>query len=229
MNIKNYVWTLPFLTFILGYSITQWFFHIEGVSTPHLIGKSVHEILPIVSEYRLNLRLINQKEDNDLAPGIILNQTPAPGTSIKPNQPLFIAITKNATALKAPYCIGTPIRQLIESFKEMTIHPRVYTIAHAYPEQICFAQWPENNEPLEKNKLIIYISAGNNKPIIWPNFVGLPIQEVEEFLSEHSIVPYIINDSMSLQNGIITDQRPQAGTLLTINAQQPLSVQLRIG
>ena len=228
VNIKHYLWIIPFFSFIFGYAITAWFFHVENIPTPHLVGKQVHEILPITSHYRLNLRLISQKEEIDLPEGIILNQTPAPGTAIKPHQPLFIVTTKKPVSLQTPHCIGKEIDQLISHLKEKNIHPRVYSLPHIYPLNHCFAQSPDPQEPLEKNRLILYVSAGNNKPIIWPNFIGYNLEEVKEFLHNHTIDPYIINDFPQNNNSIIIDQRPLAGTLLTMDQHNPVSVQLRI-
>lgn len=227
MNIKHYLWIIPFLSFIFGYAITAWFFRVESIPTPHVVGKQVHEILPIISHYRLNVRLINQKEEIDLPEGIILNQTPTPGTAIKPHQPLFIVTTKKPIALQTPHCIGIPINQLITRLQEQGIHPRIYTIPHIYPINHCFAQSPEPQEPLEKNRLILYVSSGNNKPIIWPNFIGYQAEEVKEFLHNYNIDPYIVSDFPHNQNGTIIDQRPVAGTLLTMDLQKPVSVQLR--
>ena len=102
--LKNYLWIVPFLSFILGYVVIQQIFYIPEITTPHLVGKQVHEILPLITQYNLNLRLIDHKEETALPEGIILNQTPAAGTLIKQNQPLFIVITKKP--LTAQYFWG---------------------------------------------------------------------------------------------------------------------------
>jgi len=231
--LKNYLWIVPFLSFILGYVVIQQIFYIPEITTPHLVGKQVHEILPLITQYNLNLRLIDHKEETALPEGIILNQTPAAGTLIKQNQPLFIVITKKPLTAQAPQCIGMHIDELLPLLQTMDIHPRVYYIAHPYPEKICFAQSPQQHESVEKNKCILYVSSGNNKPIIWPNFTGLPLHHVTEFLHNYNIQPYIINDTThksytSYDDYIVIDQRPFAGTLLTLDEDNPLSVQLRI-
>ena len=200
--------------------------------TPHLVGKQVHEILPLITQHNLNIRLIDQKEEADLPEGIILNQTPTAGTAIKPNQPLFIVTTKKPSAIQAPQCVGIHIDELTQQLQTTDIHPRIYYVPHPYPEKTCFAQSPQCNEPLEKNRLLLYVSSGNNKPIIWPDFTGVSLQEVNEFLAAYHIEPHIINDSphkhYSNAQYTITDQRPFAGTLLTLDENKPLSVQLRI-
>ena len=112
------------------------------------------------------------------------------------------------------------------------ISPRIYYLPHPYPEKLCFAQSPHYNEPLDKNKLTLYISAGNNKPIIWPDFKNLPLEEVIAFLDNYHIEPHIVKDAhYSYYNNpeyIVIDQRPFAGTLVTLDEAKPLSVQLRV-
>ena len=157
---------------------------------------------------------------------------PQPGKLIKPHQSIFIIITKKPLATKVPQCITHHIDTLIPELQKINITPRIYKLSHSFPENICFAQFPESEEFLEKNRLVLYISSGNNKPIIWPNLIGTSLKDAIYFLDTYNIKPYIINDTPYLQASIdtytIIDQRPIAGTLITLDEKQPLSVQLRI-
>ncbi len=233
MDIKNYLWIAPFLSFTAGYLIMHSFFSASKIPAPALVGKPIHAILPLVTEQKLNLRLLYQKEEADLPEGIIINQTPIAGTSIKPNQPIFVVTTKKPLAQHAPHCIGISIDELHQKLQAKGISPRIYYLPHPYPEKVCFAQSPQPDECLDKNKLILYVSSGNNKPIIWPDFTKAPLHEVIDFLHTYNIEPYIISDSShknyyNNSECIVVDQRPFAGTLLTIDEQKPLSVQLRV-
>src|SRR5579863_1552532 len=133
INIKKYLWIMPFLSFLLGYCIMQRLFRTTESITPHLVGKQVHEILPLITQHKLNLRLLDQKEEADLPEGIILNQTPAAGTAIKPNQPLFLVTTKKPLAARAPQCSGIAINELTPPLQAAGIHPRIYYVSHPYP------------------------------------------------------------------------------------------------
>ncbi len=225
MNVKNSLWLLPFFSFTLGYFCMHMLFHMPSIDTPHLIGKPVHEILNLITEKKLNLRLIDQKEEADVPEGIILNQTPSAGTLIKPNQPLFIVTTKRPITRNAPDCIKKSLDQLENQLLAEGIQFRVYHLPHSYPEKMCFAQSPQN-------KLILYVSSGDKKPILWPNFISLPLRTATDFLNTYGITAHIVNDSVynEYENAeyVVIDQRPTAGTLLTIDDQKPLSVQLRV-
>lgn len=232
MIIKNHLWLMPFLSFTAGYLVMHTLFRSPESHVPALVGKQIHEILPLMTQLKLNLRLLDHKEEADLPEGIILNQTPAAGSSIKNNQPIFIVISKKPLAQRAPHCIEIGMNELNQKLQAESIIPRIYYLPHPYPEHVCFAQSPQPDECLGKNKLILYVSAGNNKPIIWPDFTDMPLQDVIDFLNNYNIEPYIINDSLSNlytdSEYIVIDQRPFAGTLLTLDDTKPLSVQLRV-
>jgi beta-lactam-binding protein with PASTA domain len=233
MNVKNYLWILPFLSFVMGYAVMSHLLRAPQTITPHVVGKYVHEVLPLITEHNLNMRLITHKEESTLPEGIILNQTPAAGTAIKSNQPLFIVTTKKPLTSQAPHCVGMHIDEVTSSLQTNGIHPRIYYLSHAYPEKICFAQSPHADEPLDHHRLTLYVSSGNNRPIIWPDFTHMPLHYVVEFLHSYNIQPHIINDAVNhhhLYNDDYTviDQRPVAGTLLTLDEHKPLAVQLRV-
>ena len=231
-NIKKILWIIPFLSFSFGYLAMQQLLYIPKTKTPYLVGKQIHEILPQLTQHNLNLRLMDQKEEIDIPEGTILNQTPAADTIIKSNQPIFIVTAKKPLAQRAPQCVGMPSKELCDQLQIQGIHPRIYYIPHPYPEKHCFAQSPQYDECLEKNKLILYISAGNNKPIIWPDFVHTSLEEVIDFLDNYHIKPDIVSDFGYMHSAyaqyIVIDQRPFAGSLLTLDETKPLSVQLRV-
>src|SRR3990170_445622 len=83
MNIKNYLWILPFLFFIGGYTLSRLFFHTDAIEAPSLIGKSLHEACTITSDLNLNTKIIEHKDNPDLPEGTVLLQIPAAGQSVK--------------------------------------------------------------------------------------------------------------------------------------------------
>lgn len=236
MNISTdkFLWVLPFISFFCGYITMNLFFKNPIVIVPPLVGKQVHEILPIITKHNLNIRLIDQKKDETLPEGIILNQIPKAGSSIKSHQNIFIITsTKPPLNLVDDY-IGKSLDNLIQDFSVKNIRYRVFFLPHSYPENKCFAQFPAYNQPYFDNTIIVYISLGNSeKPIIWPNFVGMPRETMISFLSNYPIELHMIdeikyiNDINNTDNTII-EQRPFAGTLITLDKKKPLLTQFRI-
>ena len=229
MNMQHFLWTVPFICFLVGYTTTQWLFAVKTVTTPNLMGKQVHEVLPLIAHYHVHIQLINQKEELNIPEGVILTQTPLPGAIIKPYQSIFVVTTKKPTAFPAPQCINMPLEELMPLLAQKEIIPKIYTLSHPYPEKVCFAQFPIAGNAISDNQFILYTSSGNNKPIIWPSFIGLSYQKTKEFLNKYDIIPHIVSEFLYNDHALVLDQRPVAGTLLTIDTKQPPSVQLKIG
>ena len=76
--------------------------------------------------------------------------------------------------------------------------------------------------------MILYLSANNHKPFIWPDFRGRELDEAVSFLEQHEYSPKIIHNTQKNDGTFIIDQRPIAGSLIDLqNDTKPL-VQLYI-
>jgi beta-lactam-binding protein with PASTA domain len=181
----------------------------------------------------VNLRVITQKEEADLEEGTILSQTPAAGTKIKAHQSLYVVIAKKPENKKAPSIIRMKKDAIQTLCNKQDMQVKYYNLASNWPKGTCFAQWPPQDHPLDTNQLIAYISSPTNKPIIWPNLKNKPLGDVIAFLQEHGIEPTVTHTyahahSQIPPNALVVDQRPLAGTILTLDDSKPLSVQLRV-
>ena len=233
MTIKNFLWTLPFISFLCGYFILYNATHVKEIIAPSVVGKTVEQTLTILSHNNLNIRLLAQKNEANLPEGTILRQTPSAGQKIKPRQSIFLVVSKKPPVDIAPDFVNKKLTEINKQLATTSIRPRIYYVSTVYPSGTCFAQHPQSGEPIKNNRLLLYISAGDNKPIIWPNFCGKNIQEIINFLDVYKISPQIIHHipkgpSHSCSSCQVIEQRPFAGTLLTLEQSKPVSVQLRV-
>jgi len=237
--IKKLVFLLPFLSFLAGYFIIQLLFSADQQNTPNIIGKSLQESCELLSEQNLNIRILARKEDPDLPPHTIVSQTPQPNDKIKPHQSVYVVITAHAATNLAPALLGKPLDVISEELEKLNLKPIVHLVPSPYPTGTCIAQLPRPNELISKNKITIYCAAENKKPIIWPNFKGKSLGAVKELLETVSITPQIIpqpsfmrathaHNSDFPDSCIVIDQRPRAGTLLNLDANKPITVQLSV-
>ena len=127
------------------------------------------------------------------------------------------------------------IKQTVISFllQPHKIRAKIYTLPSIYPKGLCFAQIPLPQEPIEDTMLTLYVSGGNKKPILWPDFRQLPVSDVTNFLRTHAIEASVIHEHACLPNHtcascIVTDQRPLAGSLISLDPQKPCAVQLQV-
>ncbi len=201
--------------------------------TPSLVGKRLDEAVAILSDNNLNLRLLAQKEDADLAPGTIISQTPSAQQKIKPRQSVYLVLSKKPLELLAPHLLAKSTDERKALLATMPIRIKEFQVPSTYPKGFCVAQDPGPQQSIENNQIMLYTSDGGNKPIIWPDFTDKLVSEVQEFLQSHGINPEIMhhlppNEAHTCATCQVIEQRPLAGSLLMLNPENPLRVQLRV-
>jgi beta-lactam-binding protein with PASTA domain len=231
--INTYFWLAPFICFIAGYSAMHQLFHIPEFATPSVVGKNIHEAFAILSTHNLNARLLEEKEDPYLPSGTVISQTPQAGQQIKPHQSLFVLLSKKPSRINAPHCLHKTDSDIASLLQTNKIRAKVYTLPSIYPKGLCFAQIPLPQEPIEDIMLTLYVSGGNKKPVIWPDFTQLQVSDVTNFLRTHALEATIVHEHPCLPNHTcasctVTDQRPLAGSLVTLDPQKPCAVQLQV-
>lgn len=235
MKIKNYLWALPFFSFLAGYFVLERMSRVAQLDTPAIIGKQLQQAVAELSDNNLNLRLIAQKEDPDLPQGTILSQTPAPGQKIKPHQALYVVISKQPEKIAAPLLLNKHDNAIQKELEALGIRNKTYRLPSNRPSGTCIAQLPTPGNQVADEKITTYLSAGNNRPSLVPNLKGKPAPEVLEFLQQYKIEVKIMHSSKQDKNHlcdtdcIISDQRPLAGSLVTLDEEKPLLVQLQVG
>lgn len=207
-------------------------FHTSEFATPSVVGTPIHEAFAILSAHNLNARLLEEKEDAYLPAGTVISQTPQAGQKIKPYQSLFMLLSKKPSHINAPYCLNKTNDEINKLLQKNSLRAKIYTLPSIYPQGLCFAQIPLPQEPIDTTMLTLYISDGNKKPIIWPNFTQLPVSEVTQFLQTHALEATIIHERPyplphTCTTCKVTDQRPLAGSLITLDPQKPCVVQLQ--
>jgi len=204
------------------------------IATPSLIGNSIHNAIILLSQHNLNVRILGEKEDADVPPGTVLSQTPAPGQYIKSHQSVFLLLAKQPPEQYAPLVLNQTTEVIKQLAHQQNLHIKQYTLPTIYPTDTCFAQYPCADEPLPHNEpLIAYIAQAITKPIIWPDFTGYTVEEIRSFLASHNITiepihRYPIAKNHTCSQCIVQNQRPYAGSLITINPTKPLQVQLQV-
>lgn len=233
--LRNLIWFLPFFAFAIGYYAISFVFKSKTIHAPALVGKCIDKAVIILSEHNLNIRIVGNKPDSDLPEGTIISQTPSAGSKIKENQTLYVIVAKKPTAILAPDLKQKTISAATHIAQDLGLHIKTYAIPSSAPEQQCIAQFPAAGQEPHNNTMIVYGSAGNNKPVIMPSFMDMLASEVISFLQLHGITPTILHTRPELLGinhqctyCIVVDQRPLAGSLIILKQEKPLAVQLQV-
>lgn len=231
MKLTNILWTLPFICFIGTYIALAFIFAAPPIPAPSLIGKQLPQAFSILSEHNLNPRILREQVDNDVPAGTILSQIPAPGQKIKPHQQLFITVSKLADKTTAPQLVGTLYERITEQLKNLNIRHKAYQLTSKKPTGTIIAQIPEPATALDQNNMILYVSQGNTKPVICPQFTHHTVQEVTQFLSVYKIKPELYHAQFVPEGHVCTgcrviNQQPLAGSILDL--EKGVTVQLKV-
>lgn len=232
--VKKFLWALPFVCFIAGYLFLTKLYPAKEFETPIVVGKTLQEACTILARQNLNSRLIALKEDPLLPDGTIISQTPQAGQKIKPNQAVFIVASTQPEKNSAPDYVQKPLSEFEPELAAQNIRAKIYSVPSTAQSGICIAQWPEADLPLENNKMILYVSQTINKPIIIPNVKNKPVLEVINFLKTNGIQTDVIHthgdqeENHTCAECIILDQRPLAGSIIALDPQKPLRMQLQV-
>ncbi len=231
MKLTNLLWTLPFICFIGTYLALSYIFTAPTVATPSLIGKQLPEAFSILSNHDLNPRILREQVDNDVPAGTILSQTPYAGQKIKQHQQIFITVSKKADMLVAPDTVGKSFKEVEEQLKNSGIRNKTYHLTSKKPTGTIIAQIPETGIALEQNNMILYVSVGNTKQVICPEFYNRSVQEVIQFLAAYNIKPELYHTHLMREGHICREckviaQQPLAGSILDL--EKGVTIQLKI-
>lgn len=198
---------------------------------PAITGKTIQQALSLLSASNLNLRIIKEKEDSAFIPGTILSQKPEAGRSIKSHQTIFVTTSKLPDTLPAPLLTGKILSMVQQDLKNHRMRSKIYYIDSDFPQNICIAQIPPENTPLTERKVILYLSKGEQKPIIFPDFRNKPLKEALNILKEYEIYPQITYaDHKEYEpdenNNKIMYQRPLPGSLVTLKPNMIVQFQV---
>ncbi len=226
MKLSNFLWTLPFIFFLLGYGLLSFFVANKEVYVPFLIGKSLQEAVSMLVQQNLNVRIISEKEDADLPHGTVINQTPL-NTKIKQQQSVYLTISKQPSKLRAPNLQGKSLEEINKILAQSTYKSKIYYVPSLLPKDVCIAQIPKPATVLEENRIILYVSSGNQKPVVFPDLRKHDLQSVLDFLQLYTIKPVIIYEQeLDGMNARIIEQKPLPGSI--INLGQNFVVQLKV-
>lgn len=238
MNFKLFLshsfWLFPFLSFILGYIFISFFYKNPTLKAPALIGQTLDKALITLSHYNLNIRILSQKDDNELKEGTIISQTPAPGQIIKQNQALYVVISQKPAHSIIPDLHQTSREQAQKILENELFLIKWYPISMQSEHEYCIAQFPVSGMVLHPDTtLMVYYAIPYEKPVIMPNFKLMPALEVNSFLALHDVHATIFHSpppdaTHQCQHCVIMDQRPLPGTLLMLHGAHATPIQLQV-
>lgn len=228
---KSILFIAPFISFFLGYFIISHYFFAAKIIVPSLIGKQLSDCAPSLAQQKLSLRFLSEREDLNLPEGTIIEQIPAAGQTIRPQQQILIITTKKPKTPSAPNCYGLDqeaIQQIAQkdglSIKEIHIPQK--------KEGICYAQSPSKHQIMNNKTLTIGLGKKEQTFVIMPNLYEQSVQQICQLLKKTNIKLEIFYQHQQIapqecQEYLCISQNPIPGSL--INSSNSTILQIEIG
>lgn len=227
MNIKQYIWALPFSIFILGYFFLNLLISGPNIDAPNLIGKSASEALVMASNNNLSIKIIGEKEDVDLPEGTVLHQTPI-NQKVKRNQALYVLISKKPPQKITPMLLHKTESEIEKILSKQNLKAKKYYLHNSPP--YCFCQYPEAGSNVDKESIVVYINSRGLKPRLFPNLKGETLEAVQEFLQKHGLKIKVFRKGKEEEeynpNSVVVKQKPIAGSIVNLKGLSTVLVEV---
>jgi beta-lactam-binding protein with PASTA domain len=230
-RIRSLIWILPFGVFLGGYFLTGFFLYKTDLTAPNIIGKSVHSAVQILSQQHLGMRLLQQKEDQALPEGTIIDQLPRPLQTIRPNQNVFVVVSTRQKAIIMPDFWKYKQEEVRDLITKNGLNVTACSVFSNYPMGMCVAQFPMAGQELLSKKVTLYFSSGKNLLSIMPNLKDRPLVEVLDALRQFDVRAEVfhtnpVEPEHHCQQCKIIDQQPAAGAMVDLS--RSLRIQLQV-
>ncbi|MBM3892895.1 PASTA domain-containing protein [Candidatus Dependentiae bacterium] len=226
------LWLLPFIGFVIGYVIAGYFVQKKDVATPNVIGKSLAQSIQILSQERLGVRLLTQREEPTLPESTVLDQLPRPGQHMRPNQTVFVTISTKQPPQETPDWWGKRIKDITPLLDKRGLQYNIIQLQSTYPQGMCIAQVPTAGQPLVVKTVTLFISLGSSALAVMPDFQGLTVAAFEKLLEQKDIrVEYLhekrVDEQHRCDECVIIGQQPVVGAMVVTNKTIDLQMLLR--
>lgn len=215
LTARDILFITPFCAFFAGYLLFTSIAPNQQTTTPDLITLELPKALRCASEARLNIRILYEQEDALLPDGTVINQVPVAHTVVKPQQTMWVTITKKPPVQKIDF-LGKTSTEIQTQATLHGLQASIHHIPDPYAHNTCIAQNPGPQDPLIDKKLTCYISKKQKPYYIAPRLISSSLKEIRAAFEGEPVIIDVLYASPALAKMdeellVITDQRPLPG------------------
>lgn len=227
---------LPYFAALVGYSLLSWYFTVSSLSSPNVIGLSLSEGCALLSQNRLNARVMVYVDDDAYPAGTIIDQKPRPNKSIKPHQAMLLTVVAEKPLKKVPDIRGMSLVDATKMVSKEGLKVFSYPIDSVLPSRTCVAQWPCHDSLVEPGTVVlIYYSKPTAAKYLLPNFENTSAAEsmvsIENYGHQVECIHYRTHASLPkevAQKGVVVAQKPLPGTLIDEQEKEIIYLTIKI-
>lgn len=220
---------LPFLIFIIGFYGTALLIRRETFLVPSVVGLSVSEAVLVFSKPTAQLvpRILAEREDDTIAPGTVIAQTPQPGQCVKAQQRIYLTVSKGQQKAVVPDFTGLSLTESAARAAQKRIPLKAFIVDDLLPEGTVLAQSAAPGTVFAGAPVHIYVSSGTNTQLrIVPDVTGMLFEEVARLSQQIGIKVTVLNPPIDPEGRVIVSQRPLAGSI--VDTKNPTVLQVQV-
>ena len=183
---------------------------------PDIVGKNIKNATKELEEADLKIRIMSEKEDEEVESGTILSQNPDAGIKLRKGEEVSVVVSKQPENITdIPDVVGKSLdeaKKLIEDKKLK--HSVKYKFSKDVEEGFVMSQSPAKEQKAKFDDVVtIEVSKGEEvKKEKIPNLVGATLDDARKITGNFSIESISYEENTSKPDGRVLSQEPQAGS-----------------
>lgn len=204
---------LGFLVVLVG---MRWFIGGSSLVVPDLVGRDMVYAVDVLSRMNLRLKIAGEEYHPHLPTNYVISQEPLPGTAVKKGRSIAVRVSKGAHEVTVPTVTGMSQREAEIALQQSGF--RIGAVARVSYEGVdrgmVVVQVPSSEHSLSRGGSVsLLVSTGPQEQVLsMPALGEMTIGEAEDLLEKLGLKVGALNYSQGNKNGIVTWQKPLAGT-----------------
>lgn len=199
VNILVAIFSVVILVSVVLFALKIYTNHGEAIKVPNLVGLYENEAEEAIKHTGLTFEIIDSVYTRDAKPGIIVEQTPNQGLSVKDGRVVYLTINaKQKRAITIPNLINVSQRQATYTLTSLGFNiGNVEIIPSEYTDLVLDIKY--NGISLKEGDKVpdgatLSLSVGrsdsvyNGEMVIVPSLIGLSINEAEKIIANNNLV-----------------------------------------
>lgn len=177
---------LGIVYFLYNYFVSDLFTKTEEDVVPPLIGANYDELK--LSDYpNFKIEIQEWRASDEYAYGYILDQSPAPGRTVKVGSTVGLIVSSGAEEKKMPDLVNMTLQNALTSLNTMSIpvtaNP-IYEESDVVTDGYVIRTEPAKDEPLTEGQVVnIYVSLGTAADLVRvPSLVGMTVENAKALI-----------------------------------------------
>ncbi|GAF02548.1 PASTA domain-containing protein [Saccharicrinis fermentans] len=242
IHIASALGLIALLLIITFVSLSIYTHHGENYATPDFSGLTERQFIDLVQQKKLRYNIIDSVHVAEMAPGVVVEQTPKPGSKVKENRTIFFTINAfSAEQVPMPQLVDFSLRNAQVTLESYGIKVgKLIYIPSVYTQLVLGQQY--KGKPIEPGTLIakgstidLLVGQGlSDEKTEVPDLLGMTLEEARSYCQSNSlnIDAVIYDDSIpTLQDStraFIWKQLPDAESGRKLRLGSSLDVWLTI-